>query len=238
MCVPTPHIEAKLGDFAKTVLMPGDPLRAKFIAENFLESAVLVNNVRGIHGYTGKYRGIPVSVMASGMGMPSIGIYSYELFKFYNVENIIRVGSAGALSNELNLYDIVVGMGACTNSSFVQQYGLPGTFAPIASYRLLSSFIDTCKNLGITPHVGNILSSDVFYSSDGECNLKWQAMGVLAVEMEAAALYMNAIKLRKNALAVCTISDCPFKGTETTSQEREKSFTQMINAALDTAVKL
>lgn len=238
MSIPTPHIEAKLGDFAKTVLMPGDPLRSKFIAENFLESAVLINNVRGIQGYTGKYKGVPVSVMASGMGMPSIGIYSYELFKFYNVENIIRIGSAGALSPELDLYDIVVGMGACTNSSFVQQYGLPGTFAPIASYKLMSAFIDTCKDLCITPRVGNILSSDVFYSSDKECNSRWQSMGVLAVEMEAAALYMNAIKLRKNALAVCTISDCPFKGTETTAQEREKSFTQMINAALDTAVKL
>lgn len=238
MSIPTPHIEAKLGDFAKTVLMPGDPLRSKFIAENFLEDAVLVNNIRGIQGYTGKYNGKPVSVMASGMGMPSIGIYSYELFNFYNVDNIIRIGSAGALSPALDLYDIVVGMGACTNSSFAEQYGLTGTFAPIASYKLLREFTDTCKSLGITPHVGNILSSDVFYSADEHCNKKWQAMGVLAVEMEAAALYMNAIKAGKNALAVCTISDCPFKGTETTAEERQKSFTRMMEAALNTAVKL
>lgn len=238
MSIPTPHIEAKPGDFAKTVLMPGDPLRAKFIAENFLTEAVLVNNIRGIQGYTGRYNGVPLSVMASGMGMPSIGIYSYELFNFYEVENIIRIGSAGALSPDLDLYDIVIGMGACTNSSFVQQYGLPGTFAPIASYKLLSEFTDTCRELNIVPHVGNILSSDVFYSADEDCNSRWRSMGVLAVEMEAAALYMNAIKAGKNALAVCTISDCPFDGTETTPQEREKSFTQMIEAAIKTAIKL
>lgn len=238
MSIPTPHIEAKLGDFSKTVLMPGDPLRAKFIAENFLTNATLVNNIRGIQGYTGTYNGVPLSVMASGMGMPSIGIYSYELFNFYEVENIIRIGSAGALSPDLDLYDIVIGMGACTNSSFVQQYSLPGTFAPIASYKLLSEFTDTCRELNIVPHVGNILSSDVFYSADEDCNARWRSMGVLAVEMEAAALYMNAINAGKNALAVCTISDCPFKGKETTPQEREKSFTQMMEAALKTAIKL
>lgn len=238
MATPTPHIEAKSGDFAKTVLMPGDPLRAKFIAENFLVDSVLINNIRGIQGYTGKYKDIPISVMASGMGMPSIGIYSYELYNFYNVENIIRIGSAGALSPDLDLYDIVVAMGACTNSAFVKQYGLPGTFAPIASYKLLKKFDETCGQLGITPHIGNLLSSDVFYSADEKSNEKWQLMGVLAVEMEAAALYMNAIKARKNALAVCTISDCPFKGTETTAKEREKSFTQMMEAALNTAIKL
>lgn len=238
MSIPTPHIEAKLGDFAKTVLMPGDPLRSKFIAENFLEDTVLVNNVRGIQGYTGKYKGKPVSVMASGMGMPSIGIYSYELFNFYEVDNIIRIGSAGALSPELDLYDIVVGMAACTNSNFVAQYDLPGNFAPIASYKLLRKFVDTCESMNITPHIGNILSSDVFYSADEDCNSKWQSMGVLAVEMEAAALYMNAIKAGKNALAVCTVSDCPFKGTETSAEERQNSFTQMIRAALETAITL
>lgn len=238
MATPTPHIKAKPGDFAKTVLMPGDPLRAKFIAENFLVDSVLINNIRGIQGYTGKYKDIPISVMASGMGMPSIGIYSYELYNFYNVENIIRIGSAGALSPDLDLYDIVVAMGVCTNSAFVKQYGLPGTFAPIASYKLLKKFDETCGELGITPHIGNLLSSDVFYSADEKSNEKWQLMGVLAVEMEAAALYMNAIKARKNALAVCTISDCPFKGTETTAKEREKSFTQMMEAALNTAIKL
>lgn len=237
MSVPTPHIEAKLGDFAKTVIMPGDPLRAKFIAENFLENAILVNNVRGIHGYTGKYKGKSVSVMASGMGMPSMGIYSYELFNFYDVDNIIRIGSAGALSPDLDLYDIVVAMAACTNSNYVSQYGLPGSFSPIASYPLLRKFIEICECENVTPHVGNVLTSDVFYSADEACNKKWQSMGVLAVEMETAALYMNAIKANKNALSVLTISDCPFKGTETTAEERQNSFTQMMTLALETAIK-
>ena len=238
MSIPTPHISAKSGDFAKTVLMPGDPLRAKLIAEKYLDNAVLVNDVRGMIGYTGTFKGIPVSVMASGMGMPSIGIYSYELFNFYDLDNIIRIGSAGALSLDLDLYDIVVAMGACTNSNFASQYGLNGTFAPIASFTLLSTFVDTCKKLGIVPHVGNILTSDAFYSADNACNVKWQSMGVLAVEMETAALYMNASKAKKNALAVCTISDCPFKGTETTSEERQNSFDEMMTAALETAILL
>ncbi len=238
MSIPTPHISAKFGDFAKTVLMPGDPLRAKMIAEKFLDEAVLVNDVRGILGYTGKYKGIPVSVMASGMGMPSIGIYSYELFNFYDVENIIRIGSAGALSDDLELYDIVAAMGACTNSNYASQYGLKGTFAPIASYGILAKFVEVCKKMDIKPHVGNILTSDAFYSADEDCNKKWRDMGVLAVEMEAAALYMNAAKANKNALAVCTISDCPFKGTETTSEERQNSFETMIEAALETSINL
>lgn len=238
MSVPTPHISALPGDFSKTVLMPGDPLRAKLIAEKFLDEAILVNEVRGALGYTGKYKGVPISVMSSGMGMPSIGIYSYELYNFYDVDNIIRIGSAGALSDELDLYDIVAAMGACTNSNYASQYGLNGTFSPIASYDILSRFVETCKEMDIKPHVGNILTSDVFYSADEACNEKWRAMGVLAVEMEAAALYMNAAKAKKNALAVCTISDCPFKGTETTSEERQNSFETMIVAALETAVKL
>lgn len=238
MGAPTPHIEAKAGDFAKTVLMPGDPLRAKFIAENHLENPVLVNGVRGMFGYTGNYKGTKVSVMASGMGMPSMAIYSYELFNFYNVDNIIRIGSAGALSSNLDLYDIVVAIGACTNSSYAEQYGLSGTFAPIASYTLLDKFVNICKVQGKTPYVGNILSSDTFYSADTACNEKWQRMGVLAVEMEAAALYMNAAYSGKNALAVCTVSDCPFTGKETTAEEREKSFTDMIDAALETAILL
>lgn len=238
MSVPTPHIEAKVGDFAKTVLMPGDPLRAKLIAENFFDNAVLVNNIRGIQGYTGKYKGKPVSVMASGMGMPSMGIYSYELFNFYDVDNIIRIGSAGALSPDLDLYDIVVAMAACTNSNYVSQYDLPGMFSPIASYPLLRKFVQTCENAKIIPYVGNVLTSDVFYSADEECNKKWQSMGVLAVEMETAALYMNAIKAKKNALSVLTISDCPFKGTETTAEERQNSFTQMMTLALETAISL
>ena len=238
MSVPTPHISAKVGDFAKTVLMPGDPLRAKFIAENFLENPVLVNNVRGVQGYTGTYKGVKVSVMASGMGMPSIGIYSYELFKFYEVENIMRIGSAGALSMDLDLYDVVAGMGACTNSNFAKQYGLPGAFAPIASYKMLQKCMEGGAELGVDIKVGNLYSSDTFYDADPDCSKKWQAMGVLATEMEAAALYMNAARLGKNALAICTISDHIFKGTLTTSEERQNSFTQMMEIALNTAVKL
>ena len=235
----TPHISANPGDFAKTVLMPGDPLRAKFIAETFLENPVLVNNVRGIQGYTGTYKGTKVSVMASGMGMPSIGIYSYELFNFYGVENIMRIGSAGAISPDLELYDVVAGMGACTNSDYIKQYDLPGTYAPIASYNMLQTCVETAKELGVDIKVGNLYSSDTFYDDNKDSLAKWQKMNnVLAVEMEAAALYMNAARAGKNALAICTISDCPFKGTETTPEERQNSFTQMMEIALNTAVKL
>ena len=232
---PTPHIEASVGDFAKTVLMPGDPLRAKFIAENFLEDARLVNGVRGALGYTGKYNGKEVSVMTSGMGMPSMGIYSYELYNFYGVENIIRIGSAGALSEKLDLFDIVAAQGACTNSAYGSQFGLNGSFSPIADYSLLKAFDDTCKRLGIGVHIGNVLSSDSFYSSEENCNEKWRDMGVLAVQMETAALYMNAAKAKKRALAVFTISDCPFTKKETTSQQRQTAFSQMMQAALETA---
>lgn len=233
---PTPHISALPGDFAKTVLMPGDPLRAKFIAENFLESPKLVNNVRGIQGYTGTYKGVPVSVMASGMGMPSIGIYSYELFSAYGVENIIRVGSAGAMQKSIQVRDIVLGMGACTNSAYETQYGLNGTFAPIASYKLLSACTQKASELGYTYHVGNILSSDTFYSDDQDTD--WGKMGVMAVEMEAAALYMNAARLGKNALAICTISDHLLTGEATSSAERQSTFTNMITLALETAIIL
>ena len=233
----TPHIDASKGDFAKTVLMPGDPLRAKYIAENFLDNARLVNNVRSIQGYTGTYKGKEVSVMASGMGMPSIGIYSYELYKFFDVENIIRVGSAGALSDKLNLYDIVAGMGACTNSDYAKQYNLPGTFSPTADFSLLSTCVEEGRKLGTEIFVGNIISSDTFYSDDETVNEKWRKMGVLAVEMEAAALYMNAARLERRALAICTISDCPFKGSQTTPKERETSFTKMMEIALNTAIR-
>ena len=233
---PTPHINAMPGDFAKTVLMPGDPLRAKFIAENFLENPRLVNNVRGIHGYTGTYKSVPVSVMASGMGMPSIGIYSYELFSAYEVENIIRVGSAGGMQSHIKLRDIVIGMGACTNSNYAIQYDLKGTFAPIANYKLLATCVDKADKMGVCYHVGNLLSSDTFYTDDTSSN--WGKMGVMAVEMEAAALYMNAARLGKNALAICTISDHLITNEETTSEEREKSFTDMITLALETAISL
>ena len=232
--IPTPHIEAKAGDFAKTVLMPGDPLRAKFIAETFLEDAKLVNNVRGVQGYTGAYKGKRVSVMASGMGMPSIGIYSYELFNFYGVENIIRVGTAGVIRPDLKVRDIVMGQGACTNSSYGRQFDLPGDFAPICSFALLQKAVKAAENLGITPVVGNLYSSDTFYD-DSMGLSKWQKMGVLAVEMEAAALYMNAARTGKNALAICTISDNPFTGEATTSEERQRNFTKMMEIALEIA---
>ena len=232
--IPTPHIEAKAGDFAETVLMPGDPLRAKFIAETFLENPVLVNGVRGINGYTGTYKGKKVSVMASGMGIPSIGIYSYELFNFYDVKNIIRVGTAGVIRPDLKVRDIVIGQGACTNSNFASQFDLPGTFAPICSYELLKKAVDAAENIGIHPVVGNLYSSDMFYD-DSQGLSKWQKMGVLAVEMEAAALYMNAARAGKNALAICTISDNPFTGEVTTSEERQKNFTSMMKIALEIA---
>ena len=238
MSVPTPHISAQKGEFAKTVLMPGDPLRAKFIAETFLEKARLVNNVRGIGGYTGFYQGKEVSVMASGMGMPSMGIYSYELFHFYEVDHIIRIGTAGAIRADLKLRDVVAGMGACTNSSFAKQYQLPGDYAPIASYRMLQTAVDTAKQQGIDLIVGNLYSSDTFYDEREDSLLRWQKMGVLAVEMEAAALYMNAAVSGKEALAICTISDCPLTGESSTSEERQSSFTQMMEIALQTAVRL
>ena len=239
---PTPHISAKPGDFGKTVLMPGDPLRAKFIAENFLENPVLVNNVRGVQGYTGTYKGVKVSVMASGMGMPAIGIYSHELFNFYGVENIIRVGSAGAIQENIKLYDIVLAQGACTDSNFASQFHLSSTFAPIASYELLSEAVKACEANNATYHVGNVNSSDVFYGDhvdvpeglDSVYGLK--KMGVLALEMEAAALYMNAARYGKRGLCICTVSDHVLTGEETASDERQNAFTQMMKIALDVAV--
>ena len=232
--IPTPHNSANIDDFAKTVLMPGDPLRAKFIAENFLEDPVLVNGVRGINGYTGMYNGKIVSVMASGRGMPSIGIYSYELFNFYNVENIIRIGSAGAISDEVNLRDIVIGQGACTNSNYASQFNLPGTYAPIASYKLLKQAVDFAQDAGVNYKVGNLFSSDTFYD-DAASLSDWRKMGVLAVEMESAALYMNAARAGKNALCICTISDCPFTGESCTAEERQNTFTDMMEIALKIA---
>ncbi len=236
MSLPTPHIAATEKDaFAKTVLMPGDPLRAKYIAENFLENPVLVNNTRGVQGYTGYYKGKRVSVMASGMGMPSIGIYSYELFNFYDVETIIRVGSAGAISPDLHLRDVVFGLGACTNSAYARQYNLPGDFAPVADYETLQNAVKAAEMLGVKPFIGNLFSSDTFYD-DANSLAAWQKMGVLAVEMECAALYMNAARAGKKALAICTISDCPLLGgEECTALEREQTFNKMIEIALEAA---
>ena len=233
----TPHNSANSNDFAKTVLMPGDPKRSEFIAKTFLSDVKLVNNVRGIQGYTGYYNGVKVSVMASGMGMPSMGIYSYELYSFYGVENIIRVGSAGAISDKLELYDIVLAQGACTDSNFASQYALPGDFAPICDYTLLKNAVSACEKLDKNYTVGNVLSSDRFYN-DVVSPLAWAKMGVLAVEMESAALYMTAARLGKRALSVLTVSDSLVTGKETTSEEREKSFIDMMKIALDTAVQM
>ncbi len=239
MSIPTPHIEAKKDQIAKTVLMPGDPLRSKFIAENFLTDPVLVNNVRGVNGYTGTWKGVPVTVMASGMGMPAIGIYSWELFNFYDVDNIIRVGSAGAMQDGLQLMDIVAGQAACTNSNYINQFGVNGTFAPIADFTLLSKAIEAAKENGKELVVGNILSADNFYGVEGDNSLdQWKRMGILATEMEAASLYANAAYAGKRALCICTISDHIYRGEKLSSEARQTSFTKMMEIALDTAVKM
>ncbi len=234
----TPHIKAVSSDFGKTVLMPGDPLRSKFVAENFLEAPRLINNVRGIQGYTGTYKGVPVTVMASGMGMPSIGIYSYELYNFFGVENIIRIGSAGGLSDNIQLRDIIIGMGACTNSSYQDQYKLGGNFAPIADFGLLKRAVSEAEAIGVRYHVGNLLSSDVFYNADPNFNNGWYRMGVLGVEMEAAALYMNAAFSGKKALAICTVSDHILRGEALDADARQTSFTDMMTIALNVAASV
>lgn len=235
MAIPTPHIEAKAGDFAKTVLMPGDPLRAKYIAETYLENPVQVTGVRNMLGFTGTYQGKRVSVMGGGMGMPSIGIYSYELFNFYDVDNIIRIGSAGGLQDDVKLMDIVIGMGACTDSNYAYQFNLPGTFAPIASYELMSKAIEAVKAQGTRFHVGNVVSADAFYNADSTVNDRWRSMGALAVEMEAAALYMNAAKAKKNALCILTISDHLYSPEALSAYERQVGFGKMMEVALTIA---
>ncbi len=235
----TPHNTGKKEDFAKTVLMPGDPLRSKFIAETFLTDPVLVNNVRGVQGYTGTWKGVPVTVMASGMGMPAIGIYSWELFNFYDVENIIRIGSAGAIQDEVKLMDIVFGQAACTNSSYGDMFGVGGKYAPIADFELLSTAVAIAREKGARIHVGNILSSDNFYYAEGGSTAdQWKRMGVLATEMEAAALYMNAAYAGKRALCLCTISDHLYRPEELSAEERQNGFKQMMEIALDTAVAM
>ena len=231
----TPHNSAAPGDFAKTVLMPGDPLRAQFIAENFLDGRRLVNNVRGVQGYTGTYKGVPVSVMASGMGMPTIGIYSYELYNFYGVENILRVGSVGALSEKLHVRDIILAQGACTNSAYASQFGCRGAIAPIADYGLLRTAADIAEERGLRYAVGNLLSSDTFYDDDKTASAAWIKMGVLGIEMEAAALYLNAMRAGKKALAICTVSDSLVTGESLSSDDRQNSFTTMMKIALEIA---
>lgn len=244
LTTPTPHIDAKPGAFGKTVLMPGDPLRARFIAENFLVDPVLVNNVRGVQGYTGTYKGVKVSVMATGMGMPAMGIYSHELFCGYGVENIIRVGSAGAIQKHIRLYDLVLAQGACTDSNFAAQFHLSSTFAPIASYELLSRAVQVAGEKNLRFHVGNVNSSDVFYGDhegvpqglDSVYGL--QKMGVLALEMEAAALYMNAARYGKRGLCICTVSDHVLTGELTDAHQRQTAFTDMMEVALEVAVQM
>ncbi|MCX7710597.1 MAG: purine-nucleoside phosphorylase [Clostridia bacterium] len=234
--IPTPHIEVKeKGIIAETVLLPGDPLRAKVIAETYLENPVQFNTVRNMFGYTGTYKGKKVSVMGTGMGMPSIGIYSYELIHFYGVKNLIRVGSCGSLQADVKVRDIVIGMSASTNSNYAAQYGLPGTFAPTASWELLKKAVEVAEKKSVSIKVGNIFSSDIFYNDDRESWKKWAGMGVLAIEMEAAALYMNAARAGVNALCILTVSDSLVTHEETTAEERQNTFTQMMEIALELA---
>lgn len=243
MTYPTPHINASPEDFAKTVLMPGDPLRAKFIAETYLENPRLVNHVRGVYGYTGRFEGEKISVMASGMGMPSIAIYANELYSVFGVENIVRVGSAGGMQRCVRVRDIVLGQGACTNSAMAENYHLPGTFAPIASYSLLRICAEEAEKMGLRYHVGNLLSSDTFYHDEEDLRpeetslARWSKMGVLAVEMEAAALYMTAARHGKKALAVCTVSDHLITGEATSAEERQTTFTDMMLLALRASLR-
>lgn len=231
--IPTPHIGAREGEIADKVIMAGDPLRAKFMAENFLENPVQFNNVRGMLGFTGEYKGKRVSVMGHGMGIPSIGIYTYELLNFYGVKRIIRTGSAGAYHPDLRLGDIVVGIGACTDSNYGAQYGLPGTFSPTADFAMARAAVEKAEEMGIRYKVGNILSSDVFYGDSANGWKAWQKMGVLAVEMEAAALYMNAARSGNEALCICTISDSLVHGTACSAEQRQTSFTNMMEIAFD-----
>lgn len=226
----TPHNAAKVGEIAETVIMSGDPLRAKFMAEKFLDNAACFNTVRNMFGYTGTYQGRPVSVMGHGMGMPSIGIYTYELYHFYGVRQIIRVGTAGSIQKGINIGDIILAQGACTDSNYLHQYGLPGTYAPIADFDLLSRAVDKCKEMGVSYQVGNVLSSDIFYDDNKEWH-QWQKMGILALEMESAALYANAARAGKKALALFTVSDNLIEAKAATAEQRQQAFTDMMEVA-------
>jgi len=231
----TPHNQAQVGEIAKTVLMPGDPLRAKFLAETYLEDVKQFNAVRNMLGYTGTYKGKQVSIMGSGMGMPSIGIYSYELYTQYNVETIIRIGSCGSMQKDIHLRDVIIAQGACTDSAFAHQYQLPGTMSAISTYEILEKAVEKAKEKGITYHVGNILSSDIFYHADTESSAKWASMGCLGVEMESYALFTTAAYLKKKALTLLTVSDSLVTDEQTTAEEREKTFTAMMEVALEIA---
>ncbi len=234
----TPHNAAEKGDIAKVVLMPGDPLRAKYIADTYLTDVKCFNTVRNMFGYTGKYNGKEISVMGGGMGIPSIGIYSYELFNFYDVECIIRIGSAGGFADDVNVRDLVIGMGASTNSNYADQYNLPGTIAPIADFDVLRKAVEVAEEKGVKVRVGNVLSSDVFYNADPTFNDRWKKMGVLCVEMEAAALYLNAIAAGKKALCMLTISDHLYKEEALSAEERQNSFHEMMEVALAVGTEL
>lgn len=233
----TAHIGAAKGEIAKTVLMPGDPLRAKYIAENYLEDVKQFNAIRGMYGYTGRYKGQEVSVQASGMGMPSMGIYSHELFAFYEVEQIIRIGTIGSYQEELKLGDLVIAQGASTDSAYASQYQIPGYLAPLSSYELLEKAVAVTREKGIHFGVGNILSTDVFYNANDALNQQYKAMGIIGVEMESAALYLNAMYQKKKALAIFTVSDEIYSGRESSPEERQNSFTNMMQVALETAIR-
>ena len=237
MSVPTPHNHANVGDIAKTVLMPGDPLRAKYIAETYLTNPVCFNTVRNMLGYTGEYQGKRISVMGSGMGIPSMGIYSYELYHFYEVESIIRIGSAGGIADGVALRDLVLAMGACTDSNYGSQFRLPGTFAPTADFSLLEKAVQAARKMGVPHHVGSVISSDLFYGDYADSLTDWKKMGVLAVEMESAGLYMNAARAGKKALAMFTVSDLPLTGEGLSADDRQMTFTQMMEVALEAAVR-
>ena len=236
MSIPTPHINAKAGDFAPTVLMPGDPLRAQFIAQTYLKDAKLVNNVRGVQGYTGLYNGKRVSVMASGMGMPSIGIYSYELYHFYDVQNIIRIGSAGSMNPALKLRDVAAAMSAYSNSNYGSTFGFSGTLAPCCSWKLLSAAMAAGERLGVHIVPGPVYSSDTFYDQgDSGSSAVLQKLGVLCVEMESYALYLNAAAAGRQALALLTISDSLITGESLSAEDRQNTFTKMMEVALEIA---
>lgn len=234
----TPHNSAVKGDIAEIVLMPGDPLRAKLISETYLENAVCYNTVRNILGYTGEYQGKRISVQASGMGIPSMGIYSYELFNYYGVEKIIRIGSAGAISDDLKLGDIVIAAGVCTDSNYISQYKLPGLFTPSADYDMIQTVIETCKERNVDFKAGTVFTSDIFYNEDTAALQDWKKMNVLCVEMESVSLYCNALRAGKKALSMFTISDIPLRGIGMEADERRTSFTNMMEVALEAAIKM
>ena len=231
----TPHNQAQVGQIAKTVLMPGDPLRAQYLAETYLDDVKEFNRIRNMFGYTGTYKGKSISIMASGMGMPSIGIYSYELFSQYGVENIIRIGTCGSFKENVHLRDLIIVQGCCTDSNFAHQYQLPGIYSAISDYGLLEKAVSKAKEMAVNYHVGNVLSSDVFYRADHSSTEKWASMGCLAVEMEAYALFATAAYLNKKALAILTVSDSLVSNEETTPEQREKTFTKMMEIALEIA---